>query len=196
MATGSQPKMPPIEGLAETQPWTNREATSTRELPRSMVVLGGGATGVELASVFARFGVETSLVHSHDRLLDKDHARSSEAAGRILKDNGVELRLGVHASRVRARAGADDAHVVELKEGGYVEGERIVVALGREFNLGSLGLENVGVDPARLRPDGRLRIADDVYLIGDPAGPELFTHVELLPGRAGHSHGSRRGRVA
>ena len=182
VATGSQPKVPPIEGLAETNPWTNREATSTRELPRSVVVLGGGATGVELASVFARFGVETALVHSHDRLLDKDHARSSDAAARILRDSGVELRLDAHANRVRPRAGKDDAHIVELKEGGIVEGERIVVALGRAFDLGEVGLENVGVDPSRLRPDGRLRIADDVYLIGDPAGPELFTHVSHYQG--------------
>jgi pyruvate/2-oxoglutarate dehydrogenase complex dihydrolipoamide dehydrogenase (E3) component len=189
VATGSQPKVPDIEGLAETKPWTNREATSTRELPRSVVVLGGGATGVELASVFARFGVETALVHSHERLLEKDHARSSEAAARILKDNGVELRLGVRASRVRPRAGRDDAHVVELSEGGYVEGERIVVALGRSSDLGGVGLENVGVDPTRLKPDGRLRIADDVYLIGDPAGPELFTHV-------GHYQGGLAIRMA
>ena len=182
VATGSRPRIPDIEGLAEAEPWTNREATSTRELPRSAVFLGGGATGVELASVYARFGVETALVHSHDRLLDKDHPRNGEAAARILKDDGVELRLGARASRVRPRAGAGDAHVVEQSDGGYVEGERIVVALGRAFDLDSLGLENVGVDPARLKPDGRLRIADDVYLIGDPAGPELFTHVGYYQG--------------
>ncbi len=182
VATGSRPRIPDIEGLADAEPWTNREATSTRELPRSVVFLGGGATGVELASVYARFGVETALVHSHDRLLDKDHPRNGEAAARILKDDGVELRLGARASRVRPRAGAGDAHVVELSDGGYVEGERIVVALGRAFDLDGLGLENVGVDPARLKPDGRLRIADDVYLIGDPAGPELFTHVGYYQG--------------
>ena len=177
VATGSRPQMPDIEGLADTHPWTNVEATSTRELPRSIVVLGGGATGVELASVFARFGVETSLVHAHDRLLDKDHARSGEAAARILRDEGVELRLGERAAKVRPCAWNDETHVVELSDGGFVEGERIVVALGRKFDLGNLGLENVGVETGRLKPDGRLRIADDVYLIGDPAGPELFTHV-------------------
>jgi len=182
VATGSQPLVPPIEGLAEARPWTNREATSTRELPRSAVILGGGATGVEIASVFARFGVETALVHSHDRLLDKDHARSGEAAARILRDDGVELRLGARATRVRASADEGDEHQVELSTGGYVSGERIVVALGRSFGLDSIGLENVGVQPGRLKPDGRLRIADDVYLIGDPAGPELFTHVSHYQG--------------
>jgi pyruvate/2-oxoglutarate dehydrogenase complex dihydrolipoamide dehydrogenase (E3) component len=182
VATGSQPRIPDIEGLAETQPWTNREGTSTRKLPRSLAVLGGGATGVELASVFTRFGVETALVHSHDHLLDKDHPRNSEAAARILRNEGVELRLAARATRVRPRAGTSDAHVIELSDGGYVEAERILVALGRSFDLGSIGLENAGVDVAALHPDGRLRIAENVYLIGDPAGPELFTHVSHYQG--------------
>jgi pyruvate/2-oxoglutarate dehydrogenase complex dihydrolipoamide dehydrogenase (E3) component len=182
IATGSQPAMPSIEGLAETEPWTNREATSTRKLPRSLVVLGGGPVGVEMASVFARFGVETALVHSHDRLLDKDHPRISEAAARILRDDGVELRLGTRAVRVRPRAGDRDAHLVELSDGGTVEGERIFVALGRQLQLDGLGLESLGLDPATLPRDGRLRVADGVYLIGDPAGPEMFTHVSHYQG--------------
>src|SRR5450631_415577 len=122
VATGSQPKTPPIEGLAEAEPWTNREATSTRDLPRSLVVLGGGAMGVELSSVFARFGVETALVHSHERLLERDHPRCSDAAARILRDEGVDLRLGGRAVRVRPGGGKDGAHVVELADGSSAEG--------------------------------------------------------------------------
>jgi pyruvate/2-oxoglutarate dehydrogenase complex dihydrolipoamide dehydrogenase (E3) component len=182
VATGSQSKVPPIEGLAATNPWTNREATSTRELPRSLVVLGGGASGVEMASVFARFGVETALVHSHDRIMERDHARNSEAIARILRDDGVELRLGARANRVRPRAGGGDAHVIELSDGGIVEGHQIMMALGREFQLDGLGLEAVGVDPSAIQRDGRLRVADGVFLIGDPAGPELFTHVSHYQG--------------
>ena len=182
IATGSQPTMPSIEGLAETEPWTNREATSTRKLPRSLVVLGGGPVGVEMASVFARFGVEMALVHSHDQLLDKDHPRISEAAARILRDDGVELRLGARAVRVRPRAGDHDAHVVELSDGGTVEGERIFVALGRQLQLDGLGLESLALDPATLPRDGRLRVAEGVYVIGDPAGPEMFTHVSHYQG--------------
>jgi pyruvate/2-oxoglutarate dehydrogenase complex dihydrolipoamide dehydrogenase (E3) component len=189
VATGSQSKVPPIQGLADTNSWTNREATSTRELPRSLVVLGGGATGVEMASVFARFGVETALVHSHDRLLERDHARNSEAVARILRDDGVELRLGARATRVRPRAGDHDGHVVELSNGGSVEGERILVALGRAFGLEGLGLESLGLDPGSLPRDGRLRVAEGVYLIGDPAGPEMFTHV-------GHYQGGLAVRMA
>ena len=189
VATGSQSKVPSIEGLSDADPWTSREATSTRDLPRSLVVLGGGASGVEMASMFARFGVEVAVVHSHSRLLERDHARNSEAIARILRDDGVELRLGERAVRVRPRAGEQDAHVVELGNGGYVEGERIMVALGRTFGLEGLGLETIGVDPAALPRDGRLRVADGVYLIGDPAGPELFTHV-------GHYQGGLAVRMA
>ena len=182
VATGSGPKMPPLPGLAETKPWTNREATSTRELPRSLVVLGGGASGVEMASVFARFGVETALVHSHDRLLDRDHVRNSEAAARILRDQGVELRLGARAKAVRPQAGSADAHVIELGDDGVVEGHQVLVALGREFGLDGLGLESIGIDAAALPRDGRLRIAAGLFLIGDPAGPEQFTHVSHYQG--------------
>lgn len=182
LATGSQPKIPVIEGLADAHPWTNREATSTRELPRSVVILGGGPMGVELAEFFALFGVATTLVHAHERLIDKDHRRISEAAARIMRDDGVDLRLGVRTLRVRAGAGEAGAHVVELSGGKSVQGERIVLALGRTFWLENLGLDRIGVDPGKLKPDGRLRIADGVFLIGDPAGPEMFTHVSHYQG--------------
>ena len=189
VATGSNPKVPPIEGLADAEPWTNRESTSTRELPRSLVVLGGGATGIEMASMFARYGVKVTLVHAHERLLERDHARNSEAIARILSGDGVELRLPARARKVRARAGNGNAHVVELSDGGVVEGERILVALGREFGLERLGLETLGLDAGSLPRDGRLRVADGVFMIGDPAGPELFTHV-------GHYQGNLAVRMA
>jgi dihydrolipoamide dehydrogenase len=182
VATGSQPKIPDVEGLAEAEPWTNREATSTRTLPRSVVILGGGPMGVELSEFFALFGVATVLVHSHDRLIDKDHRRVSEAAARIMRDDGVDLRLGVRTMRVRAAAGEHAAHIVELSDGSSVQGERIVLALGRTFGLENLGLDRIGLDPGKLEPDGRLRIADGVFLIGDPAGPEMFTHVSHYQG--------------
>ena len=189
VATGSTSTVPPIDGLAAADPWTNREATATRKLPRSLVVLGGGATGVEMASVYARYGVEVALIHSHERLLERDHARNSEAVARILRDDGVELRLGVRATRVRPRAGKGDAHIVELGDHGVVEGERILVALGRTFGLEGLGLESLGLDPQAVPRDGRLRLADGLYVIGDPAGPEMFTHV-------GHYQGNLAVRMA
>lgn len=182
VATGSGPTRPEIEGLAETHPWTNREATSTRELPRSLVVLGGGPVGVEMSSVFARFGVKVTLVHSHDRLIEKDHPRNSQAAARILDEDGVDLRLNARAVRVRPGAGKDGGHVVDLSDDGHVEGERILHVLGRSLDLEGLGLESLGLDAAKLPRDGRLRVADNVYLVGDPAGPEAFTHVSHYQG--------------
>jgi dihydrolipoamide dehydrogenase len=182
VATGSGPTRPDIEGLAETHPWTNREATSTRKLPRSLVVLGGGPVGVEMSSVFALFGVKVTLVHSHDRLIDKDHPRNSAAAARVLGEDGVELRLNAKAVRVQPGAGAGGAHVVDLSDGSHVEAEQILHALGRSLNLEGLGLESLGLDAAKLPRDGRLRIAENVYLVGDPAGPEAFTHVSHYEG--------------
>ncbi len=182
VATGSQPTRPQIEGLAESRPWTNREATSTRELPRSLVVLGGGPVGVEMSSVFGRFGVRTTLIHRHDRLLDRDHPRVSEAAARILSDDGVEVRLGVQALRVEPGAGAAGSHIVELSDGSSLQTDQILHALGRSLELDGLGLDSVGLDPRTLPRDGRLRLADGIYVVGDPAGPEMFTHVSHYQG--------------
>jgi dihydrolipoamide dehydrogenase len=101
---------------------------------------------------------------------------------RILRDDGVELRLGSRATAVRPRAGDGDAHVIELSDGGVVQGHEILVALGRTFALEGLGLETLRLDPKALPRDGRLRIGDGIFLIGDPAGPELFTHVSHYQG--------------
>jgi pyruvate/2-oxoglutarate dehydrogenase complex dihydrolipoamide dehydrogenase (E3) component len=126
--------------------------------------------------------VKTTLIHSRDRVLDRDHPRNSDAAARILREDGVDVRLGLRALRVRPGAGKGGAHVVELSDGGYVQGERILVALGRSFGLEKLGLESLGLDPRSMPRDGRLRVGDGVYVIGDPAGPELFTHVSHYQG--------------
>ncbi len=159
--------------------WTNKDATGTRELPRSLLVLGGGPTGVELAQVFARFGVPTTIVQSGQRILPNDHPRNSEAGLKAVRGDGVTVRLGVRAQKARAGAGTDGADVIDLDDGSTAEGHAILLAVGRAFPLDSLGLETVGIDHrdrAALPPDGRLRIGDGLFLIGDPAGPELHTH--------------------
>lgn len=179
IGVGSATKVPPIEGIESIRIWTNREATAARELPRSLLVLGGGPTGVELAEVYARFGVPTAIVQSGKRLLPHDHPRNSEAALRAMERDGVAVRLGVRATRARAGAGADGADVIDLDDGTTAEGHVTLLAVGRTFPLDTIGLETVGIDVhdrAALPPDGRLRIADGVYLVGDPAGPELHTH--------------------
>jgi pyruvate/2-oxoglutarate dehydrogenase complex dihydrolipoamide dehydrogenase (E3) component len=179
VAVGSATKVPPVEGIEAVRTWTNKDATGARELPRSLLVLGGGPTGVEIAQAYARFGVPTTIVQSGRRLLPHDHPRNGEAARALLERDGVALRLGVRAMRARPAAGSGGADVIDLDDGSTAEGHAILLAVGRTFPLGQLGLETIGIDPqsrTALVPDGRLRIADGVFLVGDPAGPELHTH--------------------
>ena len=191
LAIGTTSRVPDLPGLAEAHPWTNVQGTSTRTLPRSLVILGAGPTGVELAQVYARYGVPVTLVHPRDRVHDREHPLSSRLLGKVLAAEGVTLRLGCRATRVRAGEGADGAHVIELDAGEPVEGHEILLAIGRDVPLDGLGLESVGVTPedGRLEPDERLRITENVYLAGDVAGPEMHTHL-------GHYTGEAAARIA
>jgi dihydrolipoamide dehydrogenase len=185
VAVGTNSTIPDdIEGLDQIRPWTNREATTTRELPRSLVVLGAGPTGVEMSQVYARYGVPTVLVSAHERINPKDHPRSSATLDAALRRDGVDIRTGVRAIRVRARAGHDGAHIVELSDATNVEGHELLLAVGRTAPLEDAGLETIGVqlEDGELHPDDRLRIADDVYVAGDPAGPEMHTHLAIYQG--------------
>jgi dihydrolipoamide dehydrogenase len=183
IAVGSHSTVPAIEGLDAITPWTNREATSTRELPASIVVMGAGPTGVELAQVFARYGVPTTLVASQPRVNPKDHPRNSAFLEETLRKDGVDVRTGVRAVRVRGRGAASGAHVVELSDGSSVEGHEILLAVGRSLPLEGLGLESLGLDPTGDLPVGPdLRISDGVFVVGDPAGPEMHTHVAHYQG--------------
>jgi pyruvate/2-oxoglutarate dehydrogenase complex dihydrolipoamide dehydrogenase (E3) component len=176
VAVGSHSKRPPIDGLDGVRTWTNREATSARSLPKSLLVLGGGPTGVELAQVYARFGVPTTIVQSGPRLIPTDHPRNSDAARRTLERDGVDVRLGVRAMRAHAAADGADPDRIELDDGASVTGHAVLLAVGRTFPFEGLGLETVGLDPSAMPRDGRLRVADGVFTAGDPAGPELHTH--------------------
>ncbi|MBF6605676.1 MAG: NAD(P)/FAD-dependent oxidoreductase [Chloroflexi bacterium] len=184
VAGGTFPTIPSIEGLDRIIFWTNREATTTRVLPASLVVLGAGPTGVELAQVFARYGVPTALVASQSRVNPKDHPRNSSALEAGLRRDGVDVRTGVQALRVRGRAGASGADVVDLSDGTTVEGHRILLAVGRTVPVAGLGLETVGVKLSDGRPvvGPDLRIADHVYAVGDLAGPEMHTHLAHYQG--------------
>ena len=179
VAVGSTSKTPSLEGIEAIPFWTNREATLARELPASLVVLGGGPTGCELAQVYVRFGVPTTIVQSGPRLAPTDHPRNSEVLRATLEQDGVTVRTDVRAVRARAGAGTDGAHVIELDDGSTAEGHVVLLAVGRAFPIDELGLEHYGIDTTGRTPlprDGRLRAADGLWVIGDPAGPELHTH--------------------
>ena len=184
IAVGSSSTIPDIEGLDTIRPWTNREATSTRELPDSLVILGAGPTGVELAQVFARYGVRTTLIASQARVNPKDHPRNSAFLEEVLRGDGVEVRTGVRAVHIEAGASAADPHTVQLSDGSKVQGHEVLLAVGRTFPLGGLGLETLGLDPSsgQLEVGPDLRVADGVYVAGDPAGPEMHTHVAHYQG--------------
>jgi pyruvate/2-oxoglutarate dehydrogenase complex dihydrolipoamide dehydrogenase (E3) component len=183
VAVGSTSTIPDIAGLDTITPWTNREATSTRALPESLVVLGAGPTGVEMAQVFARYGVPVTLISPRDRVHPQDHPRNSAFLEAGLRRDGVDVRTGVRATGVRARAASSGAHVVELTDGSTVEGHEILLAVGRTYPLADLGLDTIGLDPsARISAGPDLRIADGVFLIGDPAGPEMHTHLAHYQG--------------
>jgi len=192
VAVGSSSKVPPVPGIERVPYWTNVEGTLTRQLPASLVVLGGGPTGAELAQVFARFGVPVTIVQSGDRILPRDHPRNSEAVAAALTADGVTIRTGVRAQQARARGGTNGAHVIDLDDGSSVEGGEILLAVGRDFPLDDLGLDHYGIDPSQrgsLPNDGRLHITDGLWLIGDAAGPELHTH-------QGHYQGELAVRMA
>ncbi len=192
VAVGSTSKTPPIEGLAAVKPWTNREATLARELPASLLVLGGGPTGCEIAQVYARFGVPVTIVQSGPRLVPTDHPRNAEAVRWALEHDGVRVLTGRRALRARAGAGTDGAHAVDLDDGSTAEGHAVLLAVGRDFPVRDIGLEHYGVNasgPDAFPRDGRLRVADGLWIVGDPAGPELHTH-------QGHYQGELAVRMA
>jgi len=185
IATGSSSRVPRREGLAEIDPWTNRQATSARELPASLLVLGGGPTGIELAQVYARYGVPTTIVEHNRRLNARDHPRNSAALEAGLRRDGVSVRTGVRAVKARPHGAPDGAHAVELDDGSEATGHAVLLAIGRDARVAGIGLETLGFDLSdrdALPHDGRLRIADGTWLIGDPAGPELHTHVSHYQG--------------
>jgi pyruvate/2-oxoglutarate dehydrogenase complex dihydrolipoamide dehydrogenase (E3) component len=184
VAVGTHSTVPDLPGLDAIKPWTNREATSVRELPRSLVIVGGGPTGVELAQVLARYGVKVGLVHPETHLNHRDLPRNSEVLADALRRDGVELRLETRVERMEAYAGDDGAHLVRLRDGSTLTGEQILFSIGRTAPVPALGLETLGValDDGRVRPDSSLRIAPHTYVVGDPAGPEMHTHLAHYQG--------------
>jgi pyruvate/2-oxoglutarate dehydrogenase complex dihydrolipoamide dehydrogenase (E3) component len=184
LAVGSHSRIPSLPGLAEAGHWTNREGTSLRELPDGVVVLGGGPSGVELGQVYARYGVPVTIVHPHDRINDKDHPRSSKFLAESLRRDGIQIQFNARATGVRPLAGEGGRHVVELSDGGTVEGAALLMTIGRDIPFDRLNLDAIGVEvnDGRVAVDEHLRIARHVYSAGDAAGPELHTHLAHYEG--------------
>jgi pyruvate/2-oxoglutarate dehydrogenase complex dihydrolipoamide dehydrogenase (E3) component len=179
VATGSSPSVPPVAGLEETPYWTNREATTGNEIPESLLVLGAGAVGCELAQFFARVGSRVTLLDVVERVLPRDDPDAAALLQEQLEDEGVELRLGTHVERVERGVR------LHLGGGETLDGERLLVATGRRPNAHGLGLERLGVRIGKqgIEVDERLRAAENVWAAGDVTGVAMFTHVGKYQGR-------------
>ena len=175
LATGSDALIPPIDGLGEAKPWTNREATTSKRVPARLVVLGGGVVGVELAQAWRTLGSQVTLIEAVDRLIAREEEFASEQVEQSLRERGVDVRVGVKAVAVRARGGEVE---VELESGDTVRGDELLVAIGRRPNTAELGLDTVGLDPGEpIEVDDSMRANDWLYAIGDVNGRALLTHM-------------------
>ncbi|OII66264.1 pyridine nucleotide-disulfide oxidoreductase [Streptomyces sp. CC53] len=180
LATGSRPQIPPVPGLDAVPYWTNRDAVAAKEAPASLLVLGGGAIGAELAQAFARFGTAVTVVEAAPGLLPAEEPEAGRLLAEVLGAEGVTVRTGARAAAVRH---ADGAFRLTLEDGGELAAQRLLVATGRRPDLRGLGLDRVGLDPGAraLEVDGRMRAvgADAVWGVGDVTGRGAFTHVAM-----------------
>jgi pyruvate/2-oxoglutarate dehydrogenase complex dihydrolipoamide dehydrogenase (E3) component len=169
VATGSAPNMPPIEGLEEVTVWTNREATTSREVPSRALIVGGGPNGIEAAQWLSRFGSEVTIVQSPERLINREDEQVSELMKGYLEEEGIEVRAGRRA--VKARKDGPSA-LVELDDGAEIGTDVVVIAAGRKPRIDGIGLESVGVEAngKSLPIDERCRLAEGVWAIGARPG--------------------------
>jgi pyruvate/2-oxoglutarate dehydrogenase complex dihydrolipoamide dehydrogenase (E3) component len=178
VATGTQPAVPPIPGLRRVPYWTNREAIETKELPSSLLVVGGGTVGVELAQVFARFGVDVTVVEALDRLVSGDEPEAGDVLADVFRTEGIAVHTGATVTGVH-RDGARVA--VDLEDGTRLAAAQLLVATGRRADLAAAGLGAVGVDESQpwVPADEHLGVADGVWAVGDITGHGAFTHVAM-----------------
>ncbi|MEP7178891.1 MAG: NAD(P)/FAD-dependent oxidoreductase [Pseudonocardiales bacterium] len=178
LATGTSAAIPPIPGLADVPYWANRNAIETTELPESLIVLGGGAIGVELAQVFARFGVAVTVIEALERLLPLEEPEAGQLLARTLTEDGIHVHTAARAARV-SHDGTN--FTVTLDNGREMTAQRLLVATGRRADLTCLALDTVGIDDTQrwLPVDDRLRVVPGVWAVGDLTGVGAFTHVAM-----------------
>lgn len=177
VAVGTGAALPPIPGLADASPWTNREATTARFAPPRLIVLGGGVVGVELAQAWASLGSTVTLVERAERLIAREEPFASDQVASALRRRGVDVRTGV-AAVAAARDGGDV--LVQLEGGRLLTGDELLVAVGRRPLTQDLGLETVGLEPGReVAVDDTMRVrgSDWLFAVGDVNGRSLLTHM-------------------
>ena len=183
IATGTKAAIPPIPGLREARPWTNREATTAHEAPDSLIVLGAGTSGIELADAYASLGTEVTVIEAAPRILGREEPFAGEQVSAALADRGVAVRVGTKATAVRR---ADGRVTVEVEDGSSVSADEILVAVGRHPHTDDLGVDTLGLEPGKpIEVDDTLRVPghDWLYAIGDVNGRVLLTHMGKYQGR-------------
>jgi pyruvate/2-oxoglutarate dehydrogenase complex dihydrolipoamide dehydrogenase (E3) component len=175
--TGTAPSAPPVDGLADVPFWTNREAVQATEVPESLLVLGGGAVGVEMAQVFSRFDSRVTIVEAADRLVPNEEPESSDLLQQVFEREGIGVRTGAKVTGASYANGEFRLHLGEET----LTADRLLVATGRRPNLKGIGLDAVGLDEnaRQIDVDGHMRAADGLWAIGDITGKGAFTHVSM-----------------
>jgi pyruvate/2-oxoglutarate dehydrogenase complex dihydrolipoamide dehydrogenase (E3) component len=196
VSTGSLPMLPPIKGLDEVEPWTSREGTSASEVPESLVVVGGGAVGCELAQFYARVGTRVTIVQSGDYLLPRVDREAGDLLGQLFEQEGIELCLDARATRVEG--GPVKGYRLEIQGREPLSSTHLMIATGRKPNVEGFGLEEVGVKIGKLgiEVDERLSAAEHVWAAGDVTGKALFTHLGKYQGRVAAANVAGRSAVA
>ncbi len=177
LANGADRVVPPVPGLRELDGvWGTNEATGMKAVPKRLIVLGGGAAGVELAQIVRRLGGEVTLVEAAERVLAREPAPLGVALGEALAQDGIELALGVQAIEA-SRDG--ETFVLRLEDGRELRGDHLLVATGRRPRVEGIGLETVGITPDRrgVQVDSHMRAGERLWAVGDVTGIWQLTHV-------------------
>ena len=190
VATGSSAAMPPIEGLADSEPWDSRKIVSAQEVPERLIILGGGVIGVEMAQAWRSLGSEVTVVELQDRLLPVEEPAAGEFVGKAFERKGIEVRTGQGVTKVSRDGGTVTA---TLADGSTVEGTEIVVAVGRSANTRDIGLDVVGLTPGRYIDVDDGLVATGVpggwlYAVGDVNRRSLLTHMGKYQARIAGDH--------
>jgi dihydrolipoamide dehydrogenase len=188
LAGGTRSALPPIEGLREAEPWTNREATTAKEIPGALVILGGGVVGTELSQAYRSFGAEVTLIEGERRLLPLEEEFACAQVADALEAMGVDVRTGRKAAKVE-RVGEQVR--VTMDDGSSADGDVLVAALGRKPRTQELGLETVGLEGGgyvEVDDDMQVPGRDWLYAIGDVNGRVLLTHMGKYQARIAVEH--------